>query len=447
MAETKSKTETTQGDVKTFSRPADKYIWGVYLGLLIISIIESYSASSFEVRADNVFAPLIRHLMTLGIGLLVTYYVSQLNYRWLLPLTPVFVLISLVISIAVFAFGFGANNATRSIEVLGFQLQSSEFIKLSAVAVIALVASKAQDAYNKLSNKGVIIIAISVGIFGGMLFRDGLSNTAILMGVSICMMLLGGIRFKSLFLVLAIYMALGSGALLLHNALKDSRNREAAELAELKREEAMARGEFVPAEESKGTLKHAGTWQSRVKQWLKDQSLYDDELTDDNRQAFFSRMAQGQGGLIGNGPGNCPVASQLPLANIDYVYSVVVSDLGYVGGIVVLLLYMSLLFRAGRIASRCRRIYPAMIIIGMAVFIVFQALYHIAINTGLFPVSGQPLPMISKGGTSIVISSLAFGIMLSVSRTAAMSSSREENQAEKESLPEDLQAENPGMLK
>ena len=113
----------------------------------------------------------------------------------------------------------------------------------------------------------------------------------------------------------------------------------------------------------------------------------------------------------------------------------------------VLLLYMSLLFRAGRIASRCRRIYPAMIIIGMAVFIVFQALYHIAINTGLFPVSGQPLPMISKGGTSIVISSLAFGIMLSVSRTAAMSSSREENQAEKESLPEDLQAENPGMLK
>ena len=88
-----------------------------------------------------------------------------------------------------------------------------------------------------------------------------------------------------------------------------------------------------------------------------------------------------------------------------------------------------------------------MLIIGMSVFIVFSAMFHMAINTGLFPVSGQPLPLISKGGTSILITSLAFGIMFSVSRTAAMSSKKEENIAEKEMLPDDLQAENPGMLK
>ena len=175
--------------------------------------------------------------------------------------------------------------------------------------------------------------------------------------------------------------------------------------------------------------------------------MYEQKVTDENRQVFFARMAQGTGNIFGHGPGNSSVTSQLPLANIDYIFSVVVSDLGFAGGFALLLCYLSLLFRAGRIASKCRRAYPAMLIIGMSVFIVFSAMFHMAINTGLFPVSGQPLPLISKGGTSILITSLAFGIMFSVSRTAAMSSKKEENIAEKEMLPDDLQAENPGMLK
>ena len=123
-----------------------------------------------------------------------------------------------------------------------------------------------------------------------------------------------------------------------------------------------------------------------------------------------------------------------------------VEEFGFVGGFLLLMVYLSLLARAGNIASRCKRSYPALLVIGMAVFIVLQALIHMAIVVGVSPVSGQPLPLISKGGSSILITSLAFGIMLSVSRFAARNDQSKEIKAEGDLLPEELHAENPAQL-
>lgn len=158
-------------------------------------------------------------------------------------------------------------------------------------------------------------------------------------------------------------------------------------------------------------------------------------------------MAQAHGGVYGVGFGNSREASRLPLAFSDYIYAIVVEELGLVGGVLVLVLYLWLLGRAAGIASRCNITYPALIVMGMAVMIAFQALFHMGIVTGVFPVSGQPLPLISKGGTSIIITCIAFGIMLSVSRTATRHGNRtSETREEQEALPEQLRDENRMQL-
>lgn len=158
-------------------------------------------------------------------------------------------------------------------------------------------------------------------------------------------------------------------------------------------------------------------------------------------------MAQANGGIHGVGPGNSREASRLPLAFSDYIYAIIVEELGLIGGIIVLILYLWLLGRAMGIASRCNRTYPALVVIGMAIMIVAQAIFHMAIVTGVGPVSGQPLPLLSKGGTSILVTSIAFGIMLSISRTAnRQGGKRQDIRDEIDALPEQLGAENQMQL-
>ena len=144
-----------------------------------------------------------------------------------------------------------------------------------------------------------------------------------------------------------------------------------------------------------------------------------DSLTDQNRQVIMAKFAQARGGLVGKGLGNSRESVRLPLAFSDYIYSIVIEEGGLLGGIFVMILYLLLLARAGFVAYNLNRALPAFLILGCAILIVSQALIHMAIVTGLFPVSGQPLPFISKGGTSVLVMSAAIGVMLSVSRHAA----------------------------
>ena len=168
------------------------------------------------------------------------------------------------------------------------------------------------------------------------------------------------------------------------------------------------------------TINRMGLWKARIDRFFDADTTpkYNRPINDANRQEMHAYMAQANGRIVGVMPGNSRESARLALANVDFVYSIVIEELGLVGGIFLLLVYLSLLGRAGVIAMGCRRVFPALLVLGMAVYIVLQALCHMAIVTGAAPVSGQPLPLISKGGTSILATSLAFGIMLSVSRFA-----------------------------
>lgn len=418
---------------------ADKYIWAIYIAILVISVIELYSASSREVTATNVFAPLLRHGQMLVLGAIFTILISRMHYRWLYPLTPIFVTLTILLGVYVLFKGDIINGARRSTTLLGIAIQPAELLKLAVVLVIARVMSR-QQADRGVRTAGVVWSAAIVLLCGGLLFSQGLTNTLLLMGISFAMMLIAGVEWKKFFCVLLAYGVVGAGAMIMkHESKPDYSPEEWTYITENGKDYS---GKTV-------TITRSGTQQNRIARWLGNDSVakYDEPITSENRQEQYSYMAQANGGLIGNLPGNSRETARLPLAFSDYIFAIVIEDWGFVGGLILLALYLWLLTRAGAIASRCSRVFPALLVMGMAVLIVLQALFHMAIVTGVFPVSGQPLPLISKGGSSILATSIAFGIMLSVSRFAVQSNKKREIDAEILTLPADMSAENPSKLR
>jgi cell division protein FtsW len=374
----------------------------------------------------------------LFVGLLLMLTLQRIHYKWFIPLIPLFAFASALMMVYVMFFGDVINGARRSFSLFGVMIQPAEFLKLSAAMVIALVMSRNQMPHG-VKTRGVAICAATVIIFGGLLFNQGLTNTILLMSISLSMMLIGGVQWKKFGIVLIAYGVIAAGALWW--------KMESAE----ERAEKLKAG--IKVEQMDGnrheTIKtdRSGTWQARIDRFLGDSvPKYDKPITADNRQEMYAYMAQANGGLLGVFPGNSREAARLPLAFSDYIYSIIIEDMGFVGGMFVLILYLWLLARAGAIARRCSRAFLAMLVIGMAVMIVFQALFHMAIVTGVFPVSGQPLPLISKGGSSILITSIAFGVMLSVSRYAVRSGKKQEIKQEMNALPESVRADNPTQI-
>lgn len=432
--------DTTTSDAQTKEyapvAKADKHIWGIYIFLCLISIIELYSASSREVASSSlgVYGPIIRHAGMLVAGLGIIWVIQRTHYRRFRLVTPIFVFISIAMMVYVLGFGEYVNGARRSFNFCGVTIQPSEFIKLSAALIIALIMSKSQIKGGGVSTKGVVTSACFVMLFGALLIKQGMTNTILLMSISLSMMVIGGVEWRKFFTVLGTYTLFFAIFMLISHGSQ-------AEPAEAATNQVTTEQSY---DENSGRM---GTWMARIERFIGDgKPKYLQPIDAKNRQEMYARMAQANGGIFGVFPGNSRETARLPLAFSDYIYSIIIEDMGLVGGIFVLILYLWLLARASAIASRCSRAFPALLVIGMAVMIVFQALFHMAIVSGVFPVSGQPLPLISKGGTSILITSIAFGVMLSVSRYSVRSGKRQEIRDEINSLPEDVRAENPTQL-
>lgn len=417
------------------SRKADKYIWAIYIALLLISLVELYSASSREVQASNVFGPLLRHGMMLLLGAGITIGISRLKFKWLIPMTPVFVAFALIIAVYVLFKGQIINGARRSMSLFGIALQSAELLKLAVVLLIAYVVAFNQERRG-VTTKGVVICAAFVLLCSGLLFSQGLTNTLLLMAISLSMMLIGGIQFRKLGYVLLVYAIIGGCGAWYKSAHVEQSAAEAQLITETGHD----------AEGNVTTIDRTNTQKGRIARWLgigDTVPKYQQPITAINRQEMYSYMAQANGSWHGVLPGNSRETARLPLAFSDYIYAIIVEDWGFAGGFLLLILYLCLLGRAGAIAARCRSAFPTLLIMGMAVMVVLQALFHMAIVTGVFPVSGQPLPLISKGGSSIIVTSIAFGIMLSVSRTAALKDQDSAINAEIAELPSGMNAANP----
>lgn len=444
---------TTEGEVES-KQMGDKYIWGIFIALCLISIVEAYSASSREVLSAGIYAPLVKHTIMLVVGGLIVYFMQRIPYYKYIKPIPVFGLVTFLLLGLTLLFD-AVNDAQRAVPLFGgFTIQPSEMAKFGIVLLIAWATAKNQKP-DGVKNTGIFICAAIIAAFGGLMVGQGLSNTILLMSISVALLLIAGIGWMQLIKLFVFYVVLGILLLGVSLAIDSitpqksdsSKNTETtAMVADAAAPDVAAQGKSADKEEKVSSIKkffrRIETWRNRVDRYNDDTPLYKQPRTKENAQEHFARMAQANSKVIGTGPGNSRECSRLPLAYIDYVYSIIVEELGYAGGIVVLVLYLWLFARAGSIAWRCKRTFPALLVMGMAVFIVFQALFHICINVGVMPVSGQPLPLISKGGTSILITCMAFGIMLSVSRTAVQSNKSKEAKEEIEQLPTDLQGSN-----
>lgn len=425
-------------------RGADKYIWGIYLSLLVISVIELFSASSTEVTNSNVYTPLIRHGIFLAAGLALVLWLQRVPYVIISKLSWIMAVVSLALLVLSSLIGIEINGAQRALRIAGMTIQPAEIVKLTVVCLLAYILGRNQRP-GGVSNRGVITAAIVVVVFCACLMRNGMTNMLLLMCVSLAMMMIGGIQWKKMAYVLLAY-CVGLGVMMMAKHIARPSNPEFDQIKQEQQMIASADGGAlsqiqIPEQTRRTKINRDPTRKNRIKNFLRGVHP-GDSITDENRQVMMARFAQANGGILGQGPGNSRESARLPLAFSDYIFSIIIEDTGFVGGALVLLLFLLLLARAGRIAYRCTRALPAFLILGCALMIVLQALVHMAIVTGVMPVSGQPLPFISKGGTSVLVMSAAIGIMLSVSRFASFNTDGRAIKTELNALPEDMQAEN-----
>ena len=393
-------------------RRSDPYIWGIIIILYIVSVVEVYSAISREITGGDVYSPIIKHALLLFSGFLITYATSRVHYKWFKVMAYLMIPATIVLLVSILLWGDTLNGAKRTIPVLGISLQGSEVAKVTIVLAMATVLAKSQIKRG-VNTKGVVLVVVLVTIFSGLLFTQGLTNTLLFIGISVCMMLIGGVEWYKLGIIFLAYLVLALAVMQAKDILVESElfNKQA------QTEQTAQAGEQV--EQKKVLIQRSSTWKSRLEDFFDSAPEYEKETTDANRQEHRAAMAMAHGGITGVGPGNSREASRLPLAFSDYIYAIIIEDLGFVvGGVGLLLVYLMILARAGLIARRCTKAFPALLVMGMAMMIVLQALFNMAIVVGVFPVSGQPLPLISKGGTSIWMMSFGFGVMLSVSRFA-----------------------------
>jgi len=423
----------------------DPWIWGIFLMLVVISIVESYSASSREILDEGLYKPIIKQCAFLACGGGIVFWLRRVNYNnslFLYIMVPVLAIATVLSLLYVMQFGELINGARRSMPIIPglFSVQPAEFAKLSIVTLLSYIFAKTQK-NRDISNKGLIWAAAVVLVYSALMYRSGLTNTLLLVCISFSMLLIGGAQIKKIVILMVFFGFMVGGFFIIkgHNEDKVQTFKEmqastpGVEVVEVEGKDADANTKKVD--------RRSMRWE-RIRKWLKSSELVNEPITAENQQEMFSRMAQAHGGMFGVGIGRSRECSRLPLAFSDYIYSIIVEETGFVGGVFVLLLYLSLLGRAAMIVRRSKRVLPSLLVIGMASYITFQALFHIAINVGVFPVSGQPLPLISKGGSSMLAICIAFGVMLSVSRTIANQGNKQ-NKVEETPVIEGLDAVNP----
>ena len=401
----------------------DKVIWIIFLFLCIISIIEVFSAAStLTYKSGDHWGPITQHSILLMVGAVIVVLVHNIPYKWF-QVFPVFLL---PISIGLLAFvmlmgivtGDRVNGAARWMTFMGIQFQPSEIAKMAVVIVTAFILSKGQDE-DGASPKAFKRIMIITCIVCGLILPENYSTGILLFGTVYLMMFIGRVSARKLLI-------LGGGLLafvaIFVTFLLATPNDTL---------------EKIPMGHRFTTVK------SRIADFTDKGEIPAAKYNiDGNAQVAHARIAVATSNVVGKGPGNSVQRDFLSQAFSDFIYAIIIEELGLVGGIVVVFLYICLLIRVGRIARKCDRTFPAFLITGIALLLVTQALFNMMVAVGLAPVTGQPLPLISKGGTSTFINCAYIGMILSASRYTARLDEQQKNGAQTPMQIEALSEEN-----
>ncbi len=355
----------------------------VVLLLSIFSVLVVYSSSgalAYRYQGGNTLFYLLKHSRILIGGLLITFFIHKVKFSFYSRLSQFMVYIAMPLLLFTLIRGVSAGDASRWLEIpgTGLTFQTSDFAKLALIMYIARQLSVKQDQIKDFK-KTFLPIVLHILVICGLILPANFSTAAVLFCTSLVLMFIGRVNIKYILVLVGAGLVALTLFILLVFAFPNINNR-------------------------------VSTWKARIENFREGDS-------DSNYQAEQAKIAIATGGIIGKGPGKSTQRNFLPQASSDFIYAILIEEYGLIiGGIAVLFLYVVLLFRGTRIVRRSNKTFGGLLAIGLTFSLVFQAMINMAVAVNLFPVTGQPLPLISMGGTSIWFTSIAIGMILSVSR-------------------------------
>lgn len=399
----------------------DKVVWMIYFFLIIISIVEVFSASSFlTYKGGSYWSPMIKHGGINLLGFVFVIITLNIKCKYFKVMTPFLIVISVVMLIVALVAGQATNDATRWVSFLGLQFQPSEIAKGTMVLTTAQILSATQtdEGADRHAFWWIIIVC---GIMIGLIALENLSTAVLISTVIFMMMFIGRVPMRQIgglfsIVVVAIVLVF-SFVMLVGDPEKDKLNEK-----EDATEVVAADGSIATAKKGsdRKIFHRASLWKQRILDFANSEEVTPDsvDIVGKGAQVAYSNIAIASSRVIGVGPGNSEQRDFLSQAFSDFIYSIIIEELGILGAIFVAFLYIVLLFRAGAIARKCENNFPAFLAMGLALMLATQALINMCVAVGLMPVTGQPLPLVSKGGTSTLINCIYIGAILSISRSA-----------------------------
>lgn len=359
----------------------DPVIWIVILLLSIFSLLAVYSSTgslAYRFQGGNTSYYILKHATILAMGIVITYITHLIPYKYFSRISQVLLVLAIPLLMVTLIYGVSRNQASRWLSVpgLGLTFQTSDIAKLAIVMYIARILAKKQENIKdfKTAFKPIVIPLMIVCV---LVLPANLSTSMLIFATAFILMFIGRINLKHLFgMVGVIILLLGS---------------------------------FIAIALSHDWPGRIGTWKNRIENYTSSDG-------GDSYQVSQAKIAIVSGGLVKLRPGKSIQRNFLPHPYSDFIYAIIIEEYGLAGGIVILALYLWLLFRSAVLVKKSSRTFPAFLAIGLAVMITFQAIINMAVVVNLLPVTGQPLPMISMGGSSLLFTCVALGIIQSVSR-------------------------------
>ena len=392
----------------------DKILWGIILLLFIISGVEMFSAISFSAynaaaRGSNHLGPFFTHMLHLAIGGLALVIIQRIPFEKLRIMFFLEVFVSIILLLLTIVNGKEVNGASRALVLGGFELQTIEFGKFALIVCLSEILGRNYKQGDpllkeKFPMKGFLFLTGFIAVFCGLIATQNLSTAVILVGVSLLMMIIAEVDLKKIGMLIG-------GALILI-LLVWSINKA------------------LPTD---WQLKRLVTWENRIIEVV--ESFTNDEnsaetykITDENRQIINSEIAIAMG-YKPCGPGNSTQRDYLPLAFSDFIYAILVEEWGIIGGFITILLYLCILARAGRVVRKCDRknLVQSLMVMGLSLLIVIQAFINMGVAVHLGPVTGQQLPLISRGGMGIILTCCYLGIIINISNRVLNENKETEN--------------------
>lgn len=361
----------------------DKVIWIIVILLSVMSLLAVYSSIStlaYKSGTGNQEIILVKHTLTICLAIALMFFVHKIKFNYFSRISQIAFWISIPLLLLTLLVGTNLNDASRWLVIpgLGISFQTSDFAKVALIMYIARTLAKRQDQIKDFKS-GFLPVILPVAGVCALILPANFSTAAVLFLVCVILLFIGGVSLKYLFAMVGVGVA---GFALL----------------------------VLLAFSFPGLLPRLDTWKARVENFVEGEGT-------ENYQVNQAKIAIATAGVLGKGPGGSTQRNFLPHPYSDFIFAFIIEEYGLPGAFFVVFLYMLLLYRTMRIVTRSANLFGSLIALGAGLLLVFQAMINMAVSVNLFPVTGQPLPFISKGGTSILFTGIALGIILSVSRS------------------------------